>query len=669
MNLQQYQSKMGPALQRVALAGILIGVLFTRQYSYLLFHAIAELFSIIVIFGIFIIAWNSASFIRNSYLSVLGVGLLFVGLIDTLHMLVFKGMGVFAFTTSNQATQLWLAGRFMQVLVLLAAPFFLKRTINEKAVFLNFGLVAVGLIASILVWPIFPTGYVEGSGLTPFKIISEYVIIALMILAGGLLYRNRADFDQSTLKNLITFIAISVLSESMFTLYIGVTDAANLTGHILKITAFYFLYEALVETGFRRPYNLIFHQSKQREDLLEERVRERTSEALDLYDNAPAGYYSLAENGSILIINKTLLSWLGYTRTELIGQKQFRDLLSAQSQPIFDHAFSILKADGETKDLELEILSKDGIPLVGLVNGKAIRDDQDRFLHGRFSIIDITLRKQAELELADYHQNLECLVSERTAELEASQRQIQQINVLSETALELAKAGYWYIPLDGTGFYVSSDRVTAIHGDEFRPDYRYHLEQDWLANIQKADELIAVEISNKLQDTMAHRTDLFNVIYPYQRPVDGQIVWIHSVGHLIKESDGKPVAMSGVSQDITQQKLMEIELTKAKEKAESASRAKSAFLANTSHEIRTPMNSILGFAQILLKDADLNPKQRQQLEIINRSGEHLLSLINEILEMSKIEAGRVYLNQTTFNLVGLLRDTKVCFTCEQKTKA
>lgn len=106
--------------------------------------------------------------------------------------------------------------------------------------------------------------------------------------------------------------------------------------------------------------------------------------------------------------------------------------------------------------------------------------------------------------------------------------------------------------------------------------------------------------------------------------------------------------------DITDRKQAELELQKAVAAAESANRAKSIFLANMSHELRTPLNIILGFTQLLSRGGALNPQQRDQVNTINRSGEHLLTLINDVLEMSKIEAGRVTLNESDFDLHDLL---------------
>jgi signal transduction histidine kinase/CheY-like chemotaxis protein len=116
-----------------------------------------------------------------------------------------------------------------------------------------------------------------------------------------------------------------------------------------------------------------------------------------------------------------------------------------------------------------------------------------------------------------------------------------------------------------------------------------------------------------------------------------------------------------VLEEITAQKHVAEELRRTKDEADAANRAKSAFLANMSHELRTPMNAILGYTQLMQRDTSLRPEQREYLNTVNRSGEHLLALINDVLEISKIEAGRITLAPVTLDLHELLHDMDIMF--------
>ena len=134
------------------------------------------------------------------------------------------------------------------------------------------------------------------------------------------------------------------------------------------------------------------------------------------------------------------------------------------------------------------------------------------------------------------------------------------------------------------------------------------------------------------------------------RKRNGGLFWEKASITAIRDEQGTVSAYLAVKEDITEQKFAQQALLRAKEEAESATRMKSAFLANMSHEIRTPMNAILGFTELLLRDDSLSVQQRHYLTTVSRSGEHLLELLNDVLETSKIEAGQMRINSAPFDI-------------------
>ncbi len=136
---------------------------------------------------------------------------------------------------------------------------------------------------------------------------------------------------------------------------------------------------------------------------------------------------------------------------------------------------------------------------------------------------------------------------------------------------------------------------------------------------------------------------------------DDTLYWERATISPVKDEHGSITHFVAVKDDITRQKQAEKALRQAKFEADSANRAKSEFLANMSHELRTPMNGILGYTQLMLHDAQLSPKQRRAVETIHRSGEHLLEMINDVLDLAKIEAGKIDLSSRDFLLSRALR--------------
>jgi signal transduction histidine kinase/DNA-binding NarL/FixJ family response regulator len=265
---------------------LITGLYLTSLYSYLLFHNIAEIFSIIVACCMFIIAWNSRKYIESDYLVFIAIAYLFIAGLDLLHTLSYKGMQIFK-DYDYYANQLWIAARYLESLTLLAALIFFreKHKIKAHAVFFIYTVLFAVIVQSVFYWKIFPVCFVEGQGLTPFKKNSEYIICLILFADIGLLYKYRDKFDPDVFKLLVSSIGCTIVSELAFTFYISNYGFSNLVGHYFKIFSFYMIYKAIIETGIVKPYDIIF-----RELVIKEENLQKAKDAAEVANRAKSEF-------------------------------------------------------------------------------------------------------------------------------------------------------------------------------------------------------------------------------------------------------------------------------------------------------------------------------------------------------------------------------------------
>lgn len=307
------------------IAGLLI-LFVLNSIHFLLAHTFAEMFSIGVALVIFFIAWNAREYYENSYFIFIGAAYLYVGIVDLLHTLVYEGMNILPAYGSNTATQLWIIGRYIESIALLIAPFFLKRRISGGWTVVIWGIVAAAAIASVF-GGVFPTCYVEGSGLTAFKIANEFIIIALLGVTMVLLNRHRTFFSKQVLTYLYSSLVITVCSELAFIMYVDVYDLSNLIGHYFKIASFYFIYRGVIVTGFKDPYSFVMRELKERNKELEQsrnEIEQARRINATMLDNVPEEIVLLdRKTCRVIDANRTFLEARGYSREELTGETCF----------------------------------------------------------------------------------------------------------------------------------------------------------------------------------------------------------------------------------------------------------------------------------------------------------------------------------------------------------
>ncbi len=215
---------------------------------------------------------------------------------------------------------------------------------------------------------------------------------------------------------------------------------------------------------------------------------------------------------------------------------------------------------------------------------------------------------------------------------------------------EALHSGMWSMDFDTEGKMVSvewSDEFRRMLGYTDTKDFPNTLEA-WSDKLHAEDK---ARVLKEFHDTISDYTNRKSYDVEYRlRVKSGKWRWYHAMGRLIRREDGSPRTYIGMFVDITGSKDQEQKLIEALHRAEEANRAKSAFLSHMSHDIRTPINGIMGMTSIALRHIDEKERVLDCLEKIDDASEHLLMLINDVLDMSRIEAGKMQVNHAPFDL-------------------
>ncbi|MHB9031242.1 MAG: MASE3 domain-containing protein [Candidatus Latescibacterota bacterium] len=596
--------KSGTSLAMEAL--VLVGFLVLGIHNYLLFHGLVEIFGVIISVSIFLIAWNSRRIVQNSYLLLLGIAFLSVGIVDILHTLSYKGMGMFPDSGANHATQLWLTARFLQSASLLVAPLFIGRKVKEEYILAGYLAATILLLLSIFTFPVFPVSYIEGDGLTRFKIVSEEIIALSLVVAIGFHARKRQAFDPEVLQLIIASLAVAVLSELVFTLYTGVYDYFNMAGHLLKVVSFYLLYKAFIFTALAKPYHILFRELKESE----QRLKAERDRARRYFDIAGVILVIIGADERVRLINREGVRILGLPEEEIVGRNWFDSFLPSNIREDLRVHFRRMVHSGERHEtplpgLENPIVTGSGEKRLIRWNNTILRDEYGEITGTLSSGEDITERRRAE-ELERYRELFEnvddsvFIVSRGERFLEANDRTLEMTGYSREELL--GKQVREVVPLERIPLVEITERKIRREGrTQFEFDFR-----------NKEGKVVPLYITCKATD-------------------------FH----------GEPAYLC-VARDITNLKMLQEELIRS-ERLAATGRATASIV----HEIKNPLSVIGGFARAIRKRPEDTERVTRNASIIADEIDRLEALVSEMLDFSRPKPPR----KERADLVGLLSDT------------
>lgn len=381
-----------------------LGVLVSGA-NYLLFHTLVELFSIVIALTALAVASTSRRFTHNHFTVFIAVAIGWCAMLDAMHVLSFRGMGLFPVDATSLSSQFWLAARLLQAVALLCSPLFLRRSVAVNQLHVIFAVLASSLGLWIMSGT-FPTTYVEGRGLTAFNLTVEYLIIGMLLLTAALLWRQRRLMAPMLFMAMQASLLLMTLSEFALTHHVGDHSLANEVGHFFKGYAYWFIYLALVQSTLREPFGML-------------------SRTAGTYDVIPDPVCLIEADGRILQANRAAGHHCGVLPEQLVG-RQVHEAFHAPGQDPRDCPVCAAMARGVATFM-VELEAGAGRVHECSVASLGMPGPSRRYVHVAH---DITERKR----LANEREKLVDTLGERVKEL----RCLHAVSeLLSETQREL----------------------------------------------------------------------------------------------------------------------------------------------------------------------------------------------------------------------------------------
>jgi len=377
-------------------------------HNYLLFHSLAEIFSVFIAFSMFVLAWNSRSFIKSGYFLFLGISFFFVGFLDLLHALAYRNVGIFEGDSGVYlTTQSWIAARYMQCAAFLVAPFFLKRRVPVAAVFSLYLIATVFFLLSVFDWKIFATG--NGTGPLGFGGTGMYAVGVGFAASLFLLLYNRNEFERNVLHLLAAGILLSIAAELSFTVYPGVESPVTMAGHFFKIVSYYLVYRAVVVVTMVNPYRFLFGGLEQGETML----RKERDMAREYLYVAGAPFLVIGRDQIVQLVNKKVCQILGRPEQEILGRNWFDNFVMEASREKSRAAFlGLIGGDLEPLNpIENAVKTSDGKERLILWQNSPLKDDAGDITAILSSGADITEQRRIEEELRSKENRLVTITS------------------------------------------------------------------------------------------------------------------------------------------------------------------------------------------------------------------------------------------------------------------